>query len=748
MLHFRKRLELDQVPQHFLVHVSADNQFLLYVNQQRVGLGPNRSDLPHWKFATYDIAPMLHPGKNVLAATVWNFGVRSALAQISDRTAFLLQGDGEVERAADTDASWEVEQDKGLQTLPTPAAVRRFYYVGEPGERIDAGAFDWSWKAEPDPQHPWKQALPIGNGTPRGVELQNNNWQLMPDSLPPMQLELAPAGHVVRASGIEAPSGFPEQAFAVPPHSKVTVLIDSSHLTTAYPELTVSGGAGAKVRLTYTEALVDDQGEKGNRNQIEGKHIVGMVDEFLPDGADKRSFMPLAWRTWRYLQLDFETSDQPLQVEKLRTWFTAFPFEERGYFHSDDPSLGPIWEIGWRTARLDAHDTYMDTPYWEQSQYVGDTRIQALISYTVAGDDRLARQAIQIFGDSRLPEGITRSRYPSSVEQVIPTFSLLWVGMVHDFWLYRGDLDFVREQLPGTRTVLDWFLDHQRPDGLIGKLSWWPFIDWGSDFPFGDPPQDADGGSAVITLQFIEALRNAAVMEAANGGQERAQRYREAATRASQAILKLCWNRQYGLMADTPAQKHYSQHSNILAVWLDVIPREQQKKLLSRIISVSDAGFAADGPLPPMTKATYYFRFYLARALQHAGMGDQYLQLLGPWRQMVSLGLTTWAEQPEPTRSDSHAWSAHPNFDLLTIVAGIHPQTPGFSTITIEPHLGSLKHLAAAMPCPQGKIEVEYTRDPGGVKAQISLPAGVSGDLIWNGKSHELHPGSQELSLP
>jgi alpha-L-rhamnosidase len=30
--------------------------------------------------------------------------------------------------------------------------------------------------------------------------------------------------------------------------------------------------------------------------------------------------------------------------------------------------------------------------------------------------------------------------------------------------------------------------------------------------------------------------------------------------------------------------------------------------------------------------SSYYFRFYLARALDHAGMGDQYLASLKPWR--------------------------------------------------------------------------------------------------------------------
>ena len=48
VLHLRKVVELARRPQHFLVQVSADNQFILYVNQQRVGLGPSRSDLGHW----------------------------------------------------------------------------------------------------------------------------------------------------------------------------------------------------------------------------------------------------------------------------------------------------------------------------------------------------------------------------------------------------------------------------------------------------------------------------------------------------------------------------------------------------------------------------------------------------------------------------------------------------------------------------------------------------------------------------
>jgi alpha-L-rhamnosidase len=114
---------------------------------------------------------------------------------------------------------------------------------------------------------------------------------------------------------------------------------------------------------------------------------------------------------------------------------------------------------------------------------------------------------------------------------------------------------------------------------------------------------------------------------------------------------------------------------------------------MKKILSQSDSSFTSNVPLPKLSIASYYYRFYLARALVHSGLGDRYRDTLGPWKTMIANGLTTWAEQPEPTRSDSHAWSAHPNYDLLTIVAGILPASPDFATVRVEPHLGGLRHV-------------------------------------------------------
>jgi hypothetical protein len=686
---------------------------------------------------------------------------------MSDRAGFVVHGSGEAERAADTNASWEVEEETGLQTLRTEVAG---YYASEPGLRIDGAEWDWDAAgteanpgrtateeaAKPQRDDPmrrrrWSKALTLGPGVPRGARDAPNNWQLVADPLPVLERTERPPGKVVRVTGMPAPTAFPREGLLVAPNSRASVLLDNGELTTGYPVLTVRDGRGAKIRLIYAEALVDERGQKGNRNQSAGKHIEGVWDEFLPGGGETpREFVPLAWRAWRYLQLDVETAAAPVRIVGLKTWFSAYPFVEQAYFRGDDATLEAIWKIGWRTARLDAHDTYMDTPYWERLQYIGDTRIQALVSYTVAGDDRLARQAMEAFDASRVPEGLTQSRYPSSLVQMIPTFSLMWVGMLHDFWMYRGDAAFVRGQIPGTRTVLAWFLQRQRPDGLLGKISWWPFVDWGVDFKHGEPPQDDDGGSAVITLQLVEALEDAADLERAYGDPHFAESYQKAADRAVEGVWKLCWNERYRMLADTPAQRHFSQHANILGIWLDAIPRARQNEVLEKILSPSesDAGSRASGEAQAMTAATYYFRFYLARAIEHAGRGDEYLKLLGPWREMVALGLTTWAESPEPTRSDSHAWSAHPNYDFLTIVAGIAPKRAGFEQISIAPHLGSLKEVRAAMPIPQGMVEVEYARTAGGMEARVKLPATLSGEFVWHGQALPLHGGEQALTVP
>src|SRR6516165_9658069 len=93
--HFRRTFDLPAKPASFVVHVSADNRYKLFVNGRQVSLGPARGDLNHWRYETVDLAPELRAGKNVLAAVVWNFAQYAPEAQVTNQTAFLLHGESE-----------------------------------------------------------------------------------------------------------------------------------------------------------------------------------------------------------------------------------------------------------------------------------------------------------------------------------------------------------------------------------------------------------------------------------------------------------------------------------------------------------------------------------------------------------------------------------------------------------------------------------------------------------------------------
>ncbi len=708
VLHFRRMVAFTAVPSTYIVRVSADNRFILYVNGKRVGDGPARGDLTHWRYETFDLAPYLKTGDNAITATVWNFGVYAATAQFSDRTAFLLESEATGEQGISTPENWQVEIEPGHIALDRSSVSYKQYMAAGPGEEIDASKYDWTWNGEHvargrwvDVADPMRDSIYPGTGHAHSAETTGDNpWGLVPDTLPHMEYTLTEAGLLVadssanpldqlpgelaKKTNIPFEGSFPSASRAVDARQHLHLILDRKTLTTAYPELIVSGGKGATIKLTYTEALYGKD-QKGDRDSLtyrdadgteHPRQALGLSDIFLPDGGQHRTFEPLWWRTWRYLDLDITTGDEPLQLESLKAFFTAYPFEEKAKLTTPDPDLAKIWEISWRTARLDAHETYMDTPYWEQLQYVGDTRIQALISYTVANEDRLGRQALEAFDHSRLPEGITRSRYPSSLPQNIPTFSLLYVGMLHDFWIYRDDPRFVRNLLPGTRSILGWFQQHETKDGLLEKLPWWSFIDWVSSGEI--PTYSAGNESCATTLEYLGALKDAADLEDALGDPVFAKRDKDQAESVRRNIHQYCWSPERGLLADNPDKKVFSQQSNILAVLYDVIPKANQPAVLKKLLAI-EPGTTPNGVM----SASYYFRFYLARALDHAGMADEYLGSLDPWRKLLPLHFSTWPEVP------GHHTLGLPCLDLAPHLRSPHPRRRHF---TRQPRLQNRPH--------------------------------------------------------
>jgi len=744
--HFRKKFTIEKRYEKFIVHVSADNRYRLFVNGVAVAHGPARGDLAYWYFETVNIAPYLQEGENTLAAVVWNFAEHAPWAQISYQTGFILQGNTEIESIINTNSTWKAFHNQSISSIPVPMEEMQAFTVVGPGEAVEGSRYPWGWETKNYNDSEWQAAIPLYKGMPRGRGT-GAMYYLTPRTIPLWQEKEERFAHVVRFVGIAAIADnwlTGKQPLHIPPASRVSILLDNKQLTTAYPQVVTHGGKGATIELTYAEALVDDKGQKHHRDRTEGLQIFGYKDRFLPDGGNNRLFRPLWFRTFRYVQLDIQTAQEWLIISDISHQFTAYPMEENAHFSSDDAELEKIWKTGWRTAQLCANETYYDCPYYEQLQYVGDTRIQALISLYVSGDDRLVRKAIQDINRSRVPEGLTQARYPSAVQQFIPPFSLYWVSMVHDYWMHRCDDDFVRQMLPGIEQVLQWFASYiDRSKDMLGTLPWWNFTDWTNEWQWmnetnigGVPNGIEKGHSSILTFHYAYTLRQAADLFDYFEQKEQAALYLQQAEKLARAAYNTCYDVKRGMVADTPEKNDFSQHAQIMAVLSGGAPLLQQASLIERALADES-----------VTQASLYYRFYLTRAMVKAGLADFYYATLQPWREMLAIGLTTFAEKSEPTRSDCHAWSASPIYDFLATICGIMPDAPGFAKVRIAPAMGMLNNVTASMPHPEGMIRLQLSRLPrNAIKAVIELPTNTEGTFIWNGKVYPISGGINKLT--
>lgn len=740
--HFRKSFELDSKPDSFWVHVSGDNAYQLFVNGQPVCSGPARGDALNWYFETVDLAPYLNEGKNTLAAVVWNFGKFAPNAlriSVDYQLAFILQGNSEVEQVANTNNSWKVAVNTSYSPIPYgPAASIGAF------ERIDAARYPWGWQRANFNDSGWAMAATLQPGFT--LASSNNSWfdrVLRPRELPLIAEEEIQFKKVARHTGPVRVDDFVtgKSTIRVAPNSTFSVLLDNETLTTAYPELVFSGGKGAVITLSYAEGLVDTSGEKGNRDEHKGRKLAGPSDTIVADGGNNRLFRPLWYRTYRYVQLMVETADEEINLQHLNARFSAYPFYDNARFRSDAEPVSRIWDCAWRTARLCAHTTFMDCPFYEQLQYIGDTRIQALISLYVSGDDRLMRKALCDFDQSRFPNGLTCSSYPSRGNQIIPPFSLFWVLMIDDYRMNRPDSAFCRSFEGGIRQVIDWHLRYVNKDFMLQDVPFWNFVDWPVEWPWVDsllvggvPEGGNKGESSILSLQLAYTLDRCAQMFAYWGLPDDAAKYARISEEIKQGTMRKCWDETKGLLADSPAKKQFSQHANVWLPLCNIIPAEAQPAFIQKLLVT-----------PDLIQCTLYYRFYLFEAMRHAGLSGLYLENLGPWHTMLSLGLTTFAETPEPTRSDCHAWSASPLYHLQSLVAGIEPLEAGFGKVSIKPNPGPLKFIKTNFPHHRGLITIDLKFEKGQANGTVRLPEGLDGQFVWEGTTVKLKPGNNTI---
>lgn len=720
-------------------HVSADNRYKLYLDGMFLGLGPQRGDLAHWYFDSYQIPQNVDEGEHVLSAVVWHIRDDAPLAQISSRPAFLLAAEGIYRDTLSTDTKWQCRRWPGNAVLAVPEEA----YAAGPGFEMTGWTDDDLCPSRKTLEREFHSAVLISLGKyarDSRAKYSDVAWRLTPRTIAALEARSERLGVCRRAEMLSCSdktfsvsctdidallANDRGAALTIPPHTHLKFLIDHSVLTMGYPIMHANKGRGAIVTFAYQEALQRcpaDILSKGHRDEIEGRAILGIVDRFCPDGRQKVMLEPLWFRCWRYIEVEIQTGQEPLE---LPTWYyrtTGYPLELKAGIKAD-PSWERLLEPGFRTMRLCAGETYFDCPYYEQLQYVGDTRIQALLSYLISGEDRLAREAIDTFDRSREANGLTPCCFPNRTFGVIPVFSLIYVAMLYDFLMWRGDKDFVRRHSDAVEAILRGFEIFLNADGLVGIVPGWAYVDWvnAEGWDEGVPPGAHEGNSYLLNFHYLYALQQAALLFKHLGDAKRGEEYRRKADLLQRRLQKCAYHVSSQLFVDDVSGRYVSQHTNIMAILTDTHKGILHgEKLLLHILRRED-----------VVKVSPYFSFYLFEAMYHVGRGDLIGTSLKLWHEMLANGLTTFTETAEPTRSDCHAWSAHPLYHYYASILGVRPTKPGCEEMVIAPacpvgaESNLTKMLGGSFMTPHGLASVNLLRQGKNWQLETCFPAAI-----------------------
>ncbi len=516
-----------------------------------------------------------------------------------------------------------------------------------------------------------------------------------------------------------------DTALTIPAHSREVVEINAGELTTGYLRLALAGGKEARLHLLYSESystLPDKTKPQGpgnmpvkrDRMDWQNGELYGYADDYTAAGYGKTDtpevFEPFWFRTFRFLRLEIETGEEALTVARLDYRETGYPLEVKTWVKTSDETLDAVWDISERTLRRCMHETYEDCPFYEQLQYIMDSRSQMLFTYQVAANDRLARKCMDDFKRSVRYDGLLNCSYPSYAPNVIPGFSIYYIWMLYDHMMYFGDKELLRYHMPTVDGILEYFRRNLNEQGLIavngGYLyegRYWSFIDWVKEWRIGVPNAILHGPVTMESFLYIYGLQAAAKLAEYLDRESVAKEYEQRAEAVKESIRRHCIG-ENGLYQDGPGFEEYSQHCQVFAVLTGTAGQEEGKRILTE---VTDSYYGAGKEYPRCSVAMAYYMF---RALEQVGLYERTERLWDVWREMVKNNGTTCVENDTDGRSDCHAWGSLALYELPAVVLGVRPTAPGYAEFSVKPQAGYYTSAEGEVITPKGLVRVAWKK--------------------------------------
>ncbi|MEM7728809.1 MAG: alpha-L-rhamnosidase N-terminal domain-containing protein [Pseudomonadota bacterium] len=769
---FRKTVDLPTKPDTAPFHITVDGRYQLFVNGERVGRGPARCSPLHQRYDTYDLAPQLKSGKNVIAVLIRVFGedmswyeqVRGQWRPLFGDGGLWASGQahcGGTTVSLSTDTDWRCRRSDAWvqETSPANHGLGHIEWLDArklPGNWMDAGFDDSGWTDTYVMDVPEPFAPMIGMGSAPFPHLVRNplpalseDWvapsrRLWTRTATPVQGALHEQAYT-EPLGENDPSLVNEEegdwVVTTPAGAGIAMMFAFDRLQTIYPVLEIDAQGGEEIDIAVSETLPGewDGAELGDA-RIERNEVLGL-DAHLSRYVCKpglQTFERFEWQAARYMQVTVRNAPDGVTLKRIGGTQTHFPARELGSFASNDPFLDQLWSTGRYTLQLCMHDGWEDCPSREQRQWLGDATVENLVGHAAFGQDIAVLNAefLRKAAESQRPDGLTQMFAPGNHKTnaiLIPDWTLQWILNAGDHLRLTGDLDVIKEIMPNIEKALGWFARTAGDNRLLVDSPYWHFMDWAG--------LGRAGEACAINAEWAGALKTAAMLSDAIGNAGAAERYRADANAVCDALNARHWDAARGVYVDcidprsgelmTP---QVSQHANAAMILWGDAPEDRWAKIVDYITDpkritftaarpIKDEGETLDPEIGVVMCNTFYSHF-LFEALAKAGRLDKAFGFIRyRYKPMLDAGATTLWESFGPTASLCHGFSASPTWMMSAHVLGVRPDDKGAPLFAPNPL--DLDKASGTVPTRWGDATVELNRNDIGFSATLNWPEGA-----------------------
>ena len=670
-LRFRSPAEwqLAQKPTSAVLSITADSRYKLWVNGRFVSRGPARCQ-PHAQAVDHlEIADHLQAGRNVLAVQVYQPGY-SHFAYVHRGMAGMLAElvcDGRSELV--TDSTWRTRRDPSFAATVPPVSI----YISGVEERdlnladnwIDPTYDDASWAAArtvaPVSGYPWTTMQPrslplLSERELEATLVETRLGETINQTDPHLNLREGWLAAEKRPFANNNDGWF---SLKLDSNQSAYWLYDLGRGYSCHGWAEVKGaGGGEQLAISYSEKIDDGHVYLSDPATY---CRVRMTDRTRLRPGDQQ-IEPFALRGGRLLLFQLTGPTPPGFQIRCHTRVVEYPLSVERELTTSDPLLNQIITLCEETLRACLLDGFVDNPWRESAQWIGDALPNSLIMAAMSDDTRPARRVLELAAQDTYPDGVLPSVLPSEAHAyAVVDFNFQWAELLHIYAGLSGDEAFVAEMWPTLVKMLSRFAQDINEAGLlISQPGRRLFLDWS--------PASRQEPNAVYNLHFVLALQRAAELATRRGAAEDAHRWQQLAVDIQHACRDAFWVN--GRWHDDQNQTIFSQLAASLALITKTVEAGEETDVLDALAARS---LDLDDSHDPqkMVLASPYMHHRVFTALRQHRRTDDVVEIIRQrWGRWVQMGYpTTWENWAVdfPDGSQCHAFSAHPRYHLAEI---------------------------------------------------------------------------------